>query len=208
MEGSVALGRTVIDRCNLTALLEPGQETTGQFLADHGVHVIASLPCYSAKNVNMQRGSGVFQRSIAALHALNDLGYGMEGSERLRLDLVYNPLGAFLPPDQKDLEVKYKQELQEAFGIHFNALYTMTNMPIKRFADFLIRRGEMHAYMDLLVRNFGHDNLEHVMCRNLLSVNYDGTIFDCDFNQQLLLTMQGSINKWSGCVMSHDFDLV
>ena len=128
VKGSRDLGKTVIDRCNLTALLEPGQEDTAQFLADNGVHVIASLPCYSPKNVNMQRGSGVFQRSISALHILNDLGYGKD----LKLDLVYNPLGAFLPPEQSQLEAKYKEELREVFGIEFNSLYTMTNMPIKR----------------------------------------------------------------------------
>ncbi len=139
MEGSTKLGKTVIDRCNLTALLEPGQEDTAQFLADHKVQVVASLPCYSAKNVNLQRGSGVFQRSIKALLILNELGYGKPGSG-LSLDLVYNPLGAFLPPDQTSLETKYREELWEAFGIEFNSLFTMTNMPIKRFADFLSRR--------------------------------------------------------------------
>ena len=118
--------------------------------------------------------------------------YGLDGSD-LQLDLVYNPLGAFLPPDQTDLETKYKQELQEAFGIRFNSLYTITNMPIKRFADFLLRRGEMHSYMELLVRHFNAANLDHVMCRDLLSVNYDGSLFDCDFNQQLFLTMQGMV---------------
>jgi len=189
VEGSVKLGKIVIDRCNLTALLEPGQEDTAQFLANHGVHVIASLPCYSAKNVNLQRGSGVFQRSITALHMLNDLGYGQEGS-KLQLDLVYNPLGAFLPPDEAELQVKYKEELREVFGIEFNSLYTMTNMPIKRFADFLVRRGEMASYMELLVRHFNASNVDNLMCRNLLSINYDGAIFDCDFNQQLALPLR------------------
>jgi len=189
VEGSVKLGKKVIDRCNLTALLEPGQEDTAEFLADRGVHVIASLPCYSAKNVNLQRGKGVFQRSISALHMLNDLGYGQEGS-KLQLDLVYNPLGAFLPPDEADLQIKYKEELREVFGIEFNSLFTMTNMPIKRFADFLVRRGEMASYMELLVRNFNPSNVDNLMCRNLLSINYDGAIFDCDFNQQLALPLR------------------
>ena len=159
----------------------------------------------------MQRGSGVFQRSMEALRILNDLGYGKSGSG-LILDLVYNPLGliyqfiilektitsavctfsgAFLPPDQSELEVKYKAELKEMFNIEFNSLYTMTNMPIKRFADFLNRRNELLPYMELLVRNYSVANIDNLMCRELISVNYDGTIFDCDFNQQLALHLQG-----------------
>jgi radical SAM/Cys-rich protein len=191
VSGAVLQNKVVIDRCNLTALLEPGQEDTGKFLADHGVQVVASLPCYSAKNVNLQRGSGVFQRSVKALLLLNELGYGKSGSG-LRLDLVYNPLGAFLPPNQSDLETKYKAELWEEFGIEFNSLFTMTNMPIKRFADFLTRRNELDNYMDLLVRNFNPRTLDTVMCRNVISINYDGSIFDCDFNQQLALPLNGS----------------
>lgn len=133
------LGKEVIDRCNLTALLEPGQEDLASFLAQNRIQVVASLPCYSAKNVNQQRGSGVFDKSIAALLQLNEAGFGQPGSG-LTLDLVYNPLGAFLPPDQSELEKKYREELMETFGIVFNQLFTMTNMPIKRFADFLFRR--------------------------------------------------------------------
>jgi len=174
----------IIDRCNLTVLQEPGQEDLVSFLADHGVSVIASLPCYSAENVDKQRGSGVFERSIAALLALNEAGYGISDTD-LELDLVYNPLGAFLPPPQESLQSKYKEELEENFGILFNQLYTMTNMPIKRFADFLHRRDELKGYMDLLVRNFNAETINNLMCRNTVSIGYDGRIFDCDFNQQL-----------------------
>ena len=174
----------IIDRCNLTVLQEPGQEDLVDFLAEQGVSVIASLPCYSAENVDKQRGSGVFERSIAALLALNEAGYGLPDSG-LELDLVYNPLGSFLPPPQESLRSKYKEELEENFGILFNQLYTMTNMPIKRFADFLYRRDELKDYMDLLVRNFNADTTNNLMCLNTISIGYDGKIFDCDFNQQL-----------------------
>ncbi|GMH93507.1 hypothetical protein TrVE_jg511 [Triparma verrucosa] len=174
----------IIDRCNLTVVHEPGQEDLIDFLKEHKVHVIASLPCYSSKNVNQQRGSGVFDRSISALLALNEAGYGVEGSG-LVLDLVYNPLGAFLPPPQEALEDKYHSELQENFGITFNNLYTMTNMPVKRFADFLHRRSELSSYMELLVRNFNLDTVDNLMCRNTVSVGWDGKIYDCDFNNQL-----------------------
>lgn len=174
----------IIDRCNLTVLHEPGQEDLVQFLKDNRVHVIASLPCYSEENVNQQRGGGVFERSISALLMLNEAGYGEDGTG-LQLDLVYNPLGAFLPPEQGKLEVAYKERLDEDFGIDFNSLYTMTNMPVKRFADFLHRRGELKDYMDLLVRNFNLDTTQSLMCTNTVSIGYDGKIFDCDFNQQL-----------------------
>ncbi|GAX25022.1 hypothetical protein FisN_2Lh306 [Fistulifera solaris] len=173
----------IIDRCNLTVLQEPGQEDLIDFLKNHRVRVIASLPCYSSENVNQQRGNGVFERSIAALLALNEAGYGKD--EALGLDLVYNPLGAFLPPEQGKLETVYKEQLEENFGILFNSLFTITNMPIKRFADFLHRRDELKDYMDLLVRNFNADTLDTLMCRDLVSVGYDGKLFDCDFNQQL-----------------------
>ncbi|GAB5357831.1 hypothetical protein AAMO2058_000408300 [Amorphochlora amoebiformis] len=176
--------KEIIDRCNLTVLLEPEQEDLPRFLAQNEVRVVASLPCYSAKNVNQQRGKGVFDRSIQALRLLNSYGYGEEGSG-LYLDLVYNPLGAFLPPPQKALEEKYKEELLEAFGIKFNGLFTITNMPIKRFADFLFRRGELEEYMDLLVRNFNPGAVEGVMCTNTVSISWDGQVYDCDFNQQL-----------------------
>ena len=186
----------IIDRCNLTVLQEPGQEDLIPFLVENDVHVIASLPCYSENNVDKQRGNGVFDRSISALIALNDAGYGQQPSSssssnnrHLKLDLVYNPLGAFLPPKEKDLEVKYKQVLSDNFGITFNSLYTMTNMPVKRFADFLYKRDELKDYMDLLVRNFNFDTLTNLMCRNTISIGYDGKIYDCDFNQQLGFTI-------------------
>ena len=162
----------IIDRCNLTVLQEPGQEDLVDFLKENRVHVIASLPCYSADNVDAQRGSGVFDRSIAALLALNDAGYGTD----LPLDLVYNPLGAFLPPPQAALEEKYKEMLDENFGILFNSLFTMTNMPVKRFADFLHRRDELKEYMDLLVRNFNSGTVSSLMCVNTVSVGFDGMV--------------------------------
>jgi radical SAM/Cys-rich protein len=174
----------IIDRCNLTVLQEPGQEDLVEFLKEHKVIVIASMPCYSEENVDQQRGNGVFERSIAALLALNEAGYGIEGSG-LQLDLVYNPLGAFLPPEQSKLEQQYTIELEKNFGILFNQLFTMTNMPIKRFADFLHRRGELKDYMELLIRNFNADTTKSLMCLDTVSVGYDGKVFDCDFNQQL-----------------------
>eukprot|EP00535_Pseudo-nitzschia_heimii_P009621 CAMPEP_0197192618 /NCGR_PEP_ID=MMETSP1423-20130617/25347_1 /TAXON_ID=476441 /ORGANISM="Pseudo-nitzschia heimii, Strain UNC1101" /LENGTH=563 /DNA_ID=CAMNT_0042645539 /DNA_START=235 /DNA_END=1926 /DNA_ORIENTATION=- len=184
----------IIDRCNLTVLQEPGQEDLVDFLKEHDVHIIASLPCYSAENVDTQRGSGVFERSIAALLALNEVGYGRDRAAdcdepgqhpRLQLDLVYNPLGAFLPPPQEKLQVQYQKQLEENFGILFDQLYTITNMPIKRFADFLHRRGELAEYMDLLVRNFNPDTVEELMCLDTINIGWDGKIYDCDFNQQL-----------------------
>jgi radical SAM/Cys-rich protein len=146
--------------------------------------VVASLPCYGEENVNQQRGNGVFDRSIAGLQKLNEAGYGQPDSG-LQLDLVYNPLGGFLPPPQGPLEVKYKEELRDQFGIEFNNLFCITNMPIKRFADFLSRRGELQAYMELLVRNFNPAACSNVMCTSYLSVDYRGVMYDCDFNQQL-----------------------
>ncbi|CAM9765771.1 unnamed protein product, partial [Sphacelaria rigidula] len=157
-------GVEVIDRCNLTVLQEPGQEDLAEFLATNKVHVVASLPCYSPKNVNTQRGSGVFDRSIQGLMKLNELGYGKDGTG-LKLDLVFNPVGGYLPPEQGALEAKYKEELDETFGIVFNNLFTITNMPIKRFADFLYRRNELQEYMELLVRNFNPTACSGLMCR-------------------------------------------
>jgi len=174
----------IIDRCNLTVLQEPGQEDLIDFLVQHNVHIIASLPCYGETNVDAQRGVGVFDRSISALIALNDAGYGKPDS-KLLLDLVYNPLGGFLPPEQRKLEVKYKDVLLENFGIVFNSLFTITNLPIKRFADFLYERGELEQYMELLVRNYNIQTLDHLMCLDTISVGWDGKVYDCDFNQQL-----------------------
>jgi len=183
-----AMGIEVLDRCNLTVLSEPGQEDLAKFLADNKVQIVASLPCYTEKNVNTQRGSGVFDKSISGLLELNQLGYGVKGSG-LALNLVFNPSGAFLPPDQEALEAKYKEELWTQFGIEFTSLFTITNMPIKRFADFLYRRGELEEYMSLLVRNFNISTVPGLMCINHCSVSWSGNIFDCDFNQQLDLPM-------------------
>ena len=198
-------GKEVIDRCNLTVLSEPGQEDLAQFLADNQVRVVASLPCYSEKNVNTQRGTGVFDKSILGLLKLNQLGYGVEGSG-LSLDLIYNPLGAFLPPEQGALESKYRQELADNFGIVFTNLFTLSNMPIKRFADFLHRRGELATYMDLLVRNFNPATVGGLMCTNLISVGHTGEMFDCDFNQQLATQMAlgpGEGGKADGATVFH-----
>jgi radical SAM/Cys-rich protein len=181
-----ALGREVIDRCNLTILFERGQEDTAEFLAEQGVKVVASLPCYSSANVDAQRGRRVFERSIAALRRLNELGYAAPGSG-LSLDLVYNPLGPSLPPDQGELEATYRRELRAGFGIEFDRLATITNMPIKRFAHALERDGRAAEYMALLVNHFNPDTLPGLMCRSLVSVGWDGAVYDCDFNQMLEL---------------------
>ncbi len=183
VRGARRLGRRVIDRCNLTVLFEPGQEDTAEFLAAHEVEIVASLPCYAAENVERQRGRGVFARSIEALRRLNGLGYG----SRLPLNLVYNPVGAFLPPAQTELEATYRRELRERHGIEFRRLLTITNMPIKRFADDLVRQGALDAYLGLLVNHFNPAAVEAVMCRSLVSVGYDGRLYDCDFNQMLEL---------------------
>jgi radical SAM/Cys-rich protein len=182
------LGRQVIDRCNLTVLFEPGQEDTAEFLAAAGVKVVASLPCYTTENVEAQRGRAVFERSIEALRRLNGLGYA--GAEsRLELELVYNPLGPFLPPDQGELEARYRSELGERFGIVFDRLATITNMPIKRFAHALARDGHHEAYMSLLVNHFNPMTVPALMCRSLLSVSWTGELHDCDFNQMLGLPL-------------------
>ncbi|MDQ2733087.1 MAG: arsenosugar biosynthesis radical SAM protein ArsS [Armatimonadota bacterium] len=184
------LGKTVLDRCNLTILLEEGQDDTARFLAENGVWIIASLPCYSQKNVDGQRGSGVFDRSVRALHILNDLGYGQPGSG-LRLDLVYNPGGAYLPPPQQSLEADYRQELRDSLGIQFNHLFTITNMPIKRFLHDLERSGRLTEYMELLANSFNPEAAAGIMCRNLVSIGWDGQIYDCDFNQMLEIPAGG-----------------
>lgn len=173
----------VIDRCNLTVLLEPGFEGLAQFLADEGVHIVASLPCYEAKNVAEQRGKGVYELSIDALKLLNSMGYG--GSEELLLDLVYNPNGAFLPPAQQALEQDYKRELFNRHGIVFNQLLTITNMPISRFGSTLASKGTFESYVQLLKDNFSENNLANLMCKTLISVDWQGYVYDCDFNQML-----------------------
>jgi radical SAM/Cys-rich protein len=164
----------IIDRCNLTVLQEPGQEDLLDFLKKNRVHIVASLPCYTAPNVDKQRGRGVFDRSIAALLALNEAGYARDPN--LKLDLVYNPMGGYLAPDQKGLEGQYKEQLKENFGVLFNSLFTITNMPIKRFADMLHQQNELQQYMKLLVDNFNGNTLENLMCRDTISVGYDGKV--------------------------------
>ncbi len=187
------LGIRVIDRCNLTILFEPGQEDLDVFLATNQVEVVASLPCYSAANVDRQRGDGVFEKSIAALQKLNFLGYAQTGSG-LALNLVYNPQGPALPPAQQELEALYRQELSEHFGVGFNRLFTLANMPIQRFGSTLISRGQFADYMRLLKENFAAANLDNVMCRTLVSVDWQGYLYDCDFNQQLGITLGGRVN--------------
>ncbi len=177
-------GHTVLDRCNLTVLLEPGQEDLAAFLAAHQVHVIASLPCYLEENVDRQRGRGVFEKSIEALRRLNALGYGRPGSG-LKLDLVYNPQGPSLPPPQTALESQYKDQLRRRFGIEFNNLLALANMPIERFARSLDREGRRGSYLSFLADHFNPETAGHVMCRTLASVGWDGQIYDCDFNQML-----------------------
>ena len=187
--GARALGVRVIDRCNLTILSEPGQEDLADFLAAQGVEVTASLPCYSVGNVDRQRGEGVFDRSIAGLQALNALGYGVEGTG-LVLNLVYNPQGPSLPPPQGPLEADYKRELMAHFGIVFNHLYALTNMPIQRFGSTLVSKGSFQGYLQLLKNSFQAHNLDTVMCRSTLSVDWQGHLYDCDFNQMLGLRAQ------------------
>jgi len=175
---------SIIDRCNLTILSEPGQEDLTQFLSKHKVIVTASLPCYSEENVNSQRGDGVFDRSIDGLRQLNGAGYG-KGNPDLQLHLVYNPIGASLPPPQKTLEKEYKQHLSENYSVSFDSLLTITNMPIKRFGSTLISRGEFGSYLQLLESSYQEKNLESVMCKTLLSIDWEGYVYDCDFNQML-----------------------
>ena len=188
VETARALDIHVIDRCNLTILSEPGQESLAEFLAAHQVEVVASLPCYSEENVDGQRGEGVFTASIEGIKKLNVLGYAQPHSDHI-LNLVYNPTGAFLPPAQGQLEADYKQKLSEQFDIEFNNLFTITNMPIKRFGSSLISKGEFENYMQLLKSSYSTDNLQTVMCRDLISIDWQGYIYDCDFNQMLELPL-------------------
>jgi radical SAM/Cys-rich protein len=182
--GARGLGVRVIDRCNLTILSEPGQEDLAEFLAANRVEVTASLPCYSTANVDRQRGDGVFDRSIAGLQRLNALGYG-DPQRGLVLNLVYNPQGPSLPPPQAALEADYKRELLVHFGVRFDHLFALTNMPIQRFGSTLVSKGTFGSYMQLLRDNYKADNLQTVMCRSLVSVDWQGYLFDCDFNQML-----------------------
>ncbi len=187
------IGVRVIDRSNLTILLEPGYEDLAEFLALHKISVVASLPCYLESNVDKQRGKGVYQSSIAALQKLNALGYGID--KELTLDLVYNPGGAFLPPPQHSLEADYKQRLRDDHGIVFNQLFTLANMPISRFGSMLISKGLYEPYMQLLKDNYSAANLSTVMCRTLISVDWQGYIYDCDFNQMLALPLEVPLSK-------------
>ncbi|MEJ2755457.1 MAG: arsenosugar biosynthesis radical SAM protein ArsS [Gammaproteobacteria bacterium] len=178
------LGVRVIDRCNLTILSEPGYEDLGAFLAEHEIEVVASLPCYLEDNVDRQRGKSVFQQSIAGLRQLNALGYGHPGSERV-LNLVYNPQGPVLPPAQVELEAQYREVLQREYGIAFHHLLTLANMPIARFGATLLAKGEFDAYLALLRHSYNAKTLPGLMCRHTLSVDWQGYVYDCDFNQML-----------------------
>ncbi|MDR4496090.1 MAG: arsenosugar biosynthesis radical SAM (seleno)protein ArsS [Nitrospirales bacterium] len=191
------LDRTILDRCNLTVFLVKGKTHLPEFLADYGVEIIASLPCYREDNVDAQRGRGVFDRSIAALRQLNTLGYGMKGSG-LVLNLVYNPLGPVLPPPQEELQADYREELQTRFGIHFNELFTITNMPISRFLEDLVAAEQLEEYYALLVNSFNPATVEGLMCRSLLSVGWDGRLYDCDFNQMLNLSLHSEFPQYIG----------
>lgn len=184
-----ALGAGVIDRCNLTVLEEPDQVDTAEFLAGQGVEIVASLPCYLESNVDAQRGGGVFETSLRVLRRLNALGYG-DPDSGLRLNLMYNPQGPTLPPPQEALEADYKSVLQEEYGIVFNRLYSLTNMPIQRFGSTLVSKGQFQDYMQLLRAAYRAENLQTVMCRSLISVDWQGFVYDCDFNQMLNLPLQ------------------
>lgn len=193
VESAKSMGVHVMDRCNLTILEQPGYEDTAAFLAEHKVEVVASLPCYQKENVEKQRGKGVFDESIKGLKQLNDVGYGTH--DDLIINLVFNPQGPNLPPEQTGLEAAYKKELREHFDIVFNHLFTITNMPIKRFGSTLISKGQFRKYMDLLKSSHQDGNLDGVMCKNLISVDWQGYVYDCDFNQMLGLHSRLSNGK-------------
>ncbi len=184
VERATRRGVRVTDRCNLTILLEPGFEGLAEFLAEHRVEIVASLPCYLEENVDGQRGGGVFEKSLTALKLLNRLGYGMAGTG-LDLNLMYNPVGPSLPPGQQRLEVDYKAVLRARYGIEFSRLFVLANMPIQRFGSTLVSRGEFESYMELLKGAHQPENLNTVMCRSLLSIDWQGYVYDCDFNQML-----------------------
>jgi len=194
VERCVQLGRHVMDRCNLTVIFEPGKGYLPNFFQKHRVELICSLPCYTEENVDQQRGKGTFDQSIRALQLLNRLGYGVTDTG-LELQLVYNPVGAYLPPPQDRLERDYRKILKEEYGIVFNHLYCLTNMPITRFEKFLKLRNEYHQYIELIESAFNPATLDKVMCRDLLSVGWEGSIYDCDFNQMLELPMRNQQGK-------------
>ncbi len=195
-----ALGRHVIDRCNLTILLAQSFEYLPEFLAENRVEIVASLPCYIEENTDAQRGSGAYAKSIEALLRLNELGYGDASKDRM-LTLVYNPVGPHLPPDQSALEADYRRELDTRFGIRFDRLFTITNMPVSRYLDYLIRNNEFEEYMQKLIDAFNPGSIKGLMCRNTLSVGWDGRLFDCDFNQMLEMNTAPA-----GPSSIHDFD--
>ena len=188
VQAARAMDVAVIDRCNLTVLEEPGQEDTAEFLAAHGVEIVASLPCYLASNVDAQRGDGVFAKSLRVLRRLNAHGYGAPDTG-LRLNLMYNPQGPSLPPSQDALEGDYKRVLRQEYGIVFNRLYSLANMPIQRFGSTLVSKGQFQDYMQLLRNAYRAENLQTVMCRSLISVDWQGYVYDCDFNQMLDLPL-------------------
>jgi radical SAM/Cys-rich protein len=194
VESAVGLGRHVMDRCNMTVLFEPGKDYLPEFFRRYQVELVCSLPCYSEENVDRQRGKGTFELSIRALKIFNKLGYGQSESG-LVLNLVYNPVGPHLPPPQDKLEQDYKRILKEKFGIIFNRLYCLSNMPITRYATHLKLRGEYEKYMELLEDSFNASTLDQVMCRNLISIGWEGTIYDCDFNQMLDLPIRDAEGK-------------
>ncbi|WP_413431679.1 arsenosugar biosynthesis radical SAM (seleno)protein ArsS [Crateriforma spongiae] len=201
VEQAHALGRRIIDRCNLTILMAGGFKDLPEFLAKHNVEVVASLPCYLEENCDRQRGDGVFRRSIDALKRLNSLGYGMSNSNRV-LSLVYNPTGLSLPPDQKKLEVDYRQQLRTRYGIEFTNLHTITNLPISRFLDDLLKQDRLEEYLQLLIDNFNVATVDGLMCRSMVSVDWQGRLFDCDFNQMLDMELRGECPR-----TIHDFDI-
>jgi len=201
VERARGLGVHVMDRCNLTVLEEPGQEDLAEFLARHDVEVVASLPCYLEENVDRQRGSGVFEASIRSLQRLNSLGYGRRGT--LRLNLVYNPQGPVLPPAQAPLETDYRRHLANRYGVTFDHLYVLTNMPIQRFGSTLVSKGQFEDYVALLKSAYQPQNLDSVMCRSLLSVDWQGYVYDCDFNQMLSLPL-----VWRGQRATHLSELM
>jgi radical SAM/Cys-rich protein len=194
------LDRHVIDRCNLTILLTKGHEDLAEFLAANRVEIVASLPCYLEENTDAQRGDGAFSKSIEALLKLNSLGYGKPNTG-LTLTLVYNPVGQQLPPDQAGLEHAYREQLRDRFGIEFNRLFTITNMPVSRYLEYLVRIGEYESYMDTLIHAFNPAAIDGLMCRNTVSVGWDGKLFDCDFNQMLEMDLQANLPQ-----TIHDFD--
>jgi len=193
-EALIDMGVQITSRCNITVLFEKDQEDTAQWYADHKIRLVCSLPCYTEDNVDAQRGKGVFDKSIAGLQQLNKLGYGRD--PELSLDLVYNPVGAFLPPEQSKLEQDYREMLDKNFGIVFSNLLAITNIPINRFAHALKRDGQLDDYQTLLVENFNAGTVEQLMCKHLINLDWEGRVFDCDFNQMLDIPLSGGKQRY------------